>query len=306
MTQIINKKHWDSSHIADLTGKVAIVTGSNSGIGYETVRALAKKNAQVIMAVRNAQKGEKALARIKADNPQAQVKIMSLDLANLASVHAFADSFKSNYQQLDLLINNAGVMVPPFTKTADGFELQMGTNHLGHFALSGLLMERLMQTPQSRLVVLGSAAHKWGNIDFDDLTWEKRPYNDMRAYADSKIANLYFLSELSRRVKDMPNAPLVTGAHPGWTSTDLQQTTSLRFANWLFAMPGWKGALPTLRAACDPEAQYNDYYGPKGLMEMNGYPIKVGRSEKAQDAAIARKLWDVSEELTGIKFFAES
>lgn len=294
---------WDTSKIEDLSGKVAIVTGSSGGIGYETVRALAANKAEVIIAVRNRAKGEDAVRRIMAENSNAKVSVMILDLADLASVHHFVQQFKSKYQRLDLLINNAGVMVPPYATTADGFELQMGTNHLGHFALSGLLMEFLIKTERSRLIVVASYAHKGGNIDFDDLAWVKRKYKPMSAYGDSKLANLYFMSELVRRLKDIQGAPIVAAAHPGWTKTDLQRTSWFKFFNGIFAMPSWKGALPTLRAACDSNTINDDYYGPAGITEMNGFPVKVARSQRANDTDIARKLWDVSEQLTDVKFF---
>lgn len=303
MKKVLQNSVWDTRQISDLSGKIAIVTGSSGGIGYETVRALSEKNAEVIIAVRNAEKGEEAVRLVNQNNPKAKVKWMLLDLADLSSVRQFATQFKSEYQQLDMLINNAGVMVPPYSKTADGFELQMGTNHLGHFALSGLLMDLLIKTDRSRLIVVASYAHKGGNIDFDDLAWEKRKYKPMSSYGDSKLANLYFMSELVRRLEGVQGAPIVAAAHPGWTKTDLQRTSWFRFLNDLFAMPSWKGSLPTLRAACDSNTLNDDFYGPAGFTEMNGFPVKVSRSKRANDQNIARKLWEESEKLTGVKFF---
>ena len=299
-----DKKVWDSSRIQDLSGKVAIVTGSSSGIGFETARVLAEKNAEVVIAVRNPEKGKAALQRIKEDNPGAKVQMLLLDLADLSSVRSFVAEFKSQYLRLDLLINNAGVMVPPYGKTVDGFEIQMGTNHLGHFALTGLLMDMLFKTDNSRLIIVSSTAHNFGNLNFDDLTWEKRAYKPMKAYGDSKLSNLYFMSELVRRLQGREGAPLVAAAHPGWTETELQRTSSFRFLNRFFAMPPWKGALPSLRAACDPHVQNDDFYGPQGLTQLNGFPVKVKRNKLAQNQAIAEKLWNVSEELTDITFFS--
>ncbi|WP_281646802.1 oxidoreductase [Parendozoicomonas sp. Alg238-R29] len=303
MTHSVCQNSWTSDSIQDLSGKVVIVTGSSSGIGLETARVIAEKNAEVIVAVRNPEKGAAAVKRIKDENPGAKVKLLLLDLADLSSVRMFAEEFKSLYQRLDILINNAGVMTPPYSKTADGFELQMGTNHLGHFALSGLLMDLLIKTENSRLIVVSSIAHNFGNIDFDDLAWEIRSYNPMNSYGDSKLANLYFMSELVRRLKDRPGAPLVAGAHPGWTETELQRTNASRHFNKMFAMKPWKGALPTLRAACDADVHNDDFYGPKGLTQLNGFPVKVKRNKRAQDHSIAANMWDVSEKLTEVKFF---
>jgi len=193
------KKHkWDSNNISDQQGKTAIVTGATSGIGLETARVLAVKGAAVVMAVRNTAKGEAAAAKIKGENGNVTITVMEMDLADLASVRRFAEAFAKTHSRLDLLINNAGVMIPPLSRTADGFELQFGTNHLGHFALTGHLIEILQRTPGSRVVNVSSMAHKFGSIDFDDLNWEKRNYKKWQAYGASKIANLYFTYELQR------------------------------------------------------------------------------------------------------------
>ena len=297
------RQQWTTENISDQRGKVVIITGSSSGIGFEAARVLANKNAEVIVAVRNQQKGDDALNKIKSQNSSANVKVMLLDLANLKSIKTFADNFKKKHTKLDLLINNAGVMMPPYGKTKDGFELQFGTNHLGHFALTGHLFELIKNTPNSRIVNISSSAHNWGNIDFSDLTWENRKYKTGRSYGDSKIANLYFTYELQNRLGDKISNPVVTAAHPGWTATELQRHSSVfSFLNRFFAMPIWQGALPTLRAATDSNVKSGDYFGPDGFQERRGYPVKVDSNKLSQDKEIAKKLWGVSEKLTGIKF----
>jgi NAD(P)-dependent dehydrogenase (short-subunit alcohol dehydrogenase family) len=298
-----NNKKWNADNISDQNGRVAIITGSSSGIGFETARVLANKNAEVIIAVRNQSKGEKAVQKIKNQNKNADVKLMLLNLASLESVKQFAGEFRKNYDRLDLLINNAGVMIPPYTKTEDGFELQFETNHLGHFALTGLLIDIIKKTPGSRIVNVSSSGHKIGNLNFDDLNWEKRKYEPWKAYGDSKIANLYFTYELKDRLSGKNSNTKVTAAHPGWTATELQRYAGyMRILNRLFAMPVEQGALPTLRAATDENAGSGDYFGPGGFMEMKGYPVKVESNKLSHDKTIADKLWDVSEELTNVKF----
>ncbi len=293
---------WDSNSISDQSGRIAIVTGSSSGIGYETARVLAEKNAKVIIAVRNPNKGQAALEKIMQAHPQADVQVMIVDLANFESVKAFSAEFKKSFQKLDLLINNAGVMVPPYSKTANGFELQFGTNHLGHFLLTNELMNLLKATPGSRIVNVSSMAHKSGKINFDDLNWEKRKYRAWQAYGDSKIANLYFTMEMRRKLGSA-EYPLVAAAHPGWTATDLQRNSTMAGSlNRFFAQGIDMGALPTLYAALAEDVKSGDYFGPSGFMEMTGYPKKVKTNKLAQNETIAKKLWDVSEELTGVEF----
>jgi NAD(P)-dependent dehydrogenase (short-subunit alcohol dehydrogenase family) len=299
----MSKEKWDSNNVSDQKGRVAIVTGSSSGVGYETARVLAEKNATVIIVVRNLQKGNAAADKILGQHPNVDIKVMELDLANLDSVRKFAAEFKNNFSRLDLLINNAGVMMPPYSKTADGFELQFGTNHLGHFALTGLLFGLVKATPGSRIVNVSSSGHNYGDLDFNDLNWEKRPYKKMKAYADSKIANLYFTYELQQKVDRNGGNPLVTAAHPGWTATELQRHTGLiSFLNHFFSQDITMGALPTLYAAVGVDVKGSDYYGPSGWREMKGYPKKVESNELSHNQEIAKKLWEVSEELTGVKF----
>lgn len=294
---------WNANNIPDQTGRVAIVTGSSSGIGKETARVLAQKNATVIIAVRNIEKGHKVAKEISSSLPEANLQVRHLDLANLESVKIFSESILKDYEQLDLLINNAGVMMPPYAKTSDGYELQFGTNHLGHFALTNQLLPLLVSTPSSRIVNVSSIAHKQGHLDFNDLNWEQRNYKPMQSYADSKIANIYFTYELRRKLSHIKNAPLVTAAHPGWTATELQRHAGIfEFLNSFFAQDVSMGALPTLRAAIDKNAQSGDYYGPKGFMEIRGYPIKVSTIKRSQDLEISEKLWRISEELSGVTF----
>ena len=294
---------WTEQDIPDQTGRGAIVTGSNSGIGYETARILAHKGADVVLACRSTEKGQAALNKICAEKPKGHVSFSALDLADLKSVRDFAAKFSGAHQKLDLLINNAGVMVPPESKTTQGFELQFGVNHLGHFALTSHLSGLLVQTPGARVVNLSSLAHRNGKIDFDDLNFEKRGYSPWAAYGQSKLANLLFTQELQNRfVLGGVNA-MATSAHPGWTKTDLQRTSwYMRALNPLMAMEPSQGALPTLRAATDPELNGGEYFGPHRLQEMNGYPVTANRAEAATNMSDAQRLWQVSEKLTGVKF----
>jgi NAD(P)-dependent dehydrogenase (short-subunit alcohol dehydrogenase family) len=229
--------------------------------------------------------------------------VRELDLSSLESVSTFAKGINRDYDRLDVLINNAGIMMCPYSTTQDGFEIQMGTNHLGHFALTGRLMPLLEKTEGSRIVALSSGAHAMGNIDLTDLNWEERNYNTQRAYGDSKLANLYFTYELARRLESNGNNPRVTAAHPGWTATDLQRHSGImRFANLFFAQNVAMGALPTLRAAFDEDARQGDFFGPEGMFHMRGYPVVQDSSKLSHDKRNARRLWDVSEELTNVRF----
>jgi NAD(P)-dependent dehydrogenase (short-subunit alcohol dehydrogenase family) len=292
---------WDGSVIGDLSGKLAVVTGSSSGIGYETARILAEKHAHVIVAVRDLRKGTAAADRIRGERQSARVEVMEVDLANLASVDAFARAVREKTDRIDLLINNAGVMLPPFSRTADGFELQMGTNHLGHYALTGHLLPLLTASPGSRIVNVTSMAHRVGNLDFNDLDWERRSYKPVRAYGDSKIANLYFTFELARRLASAGADVTATAAHPGYTATELMRHSSLlRLLNRFFAQSAVVGALPTLRAALDPEATAGAFFGPSGFMQMRGRPVRVECSVRARDRNVAGQLWEFSRLMTGV------
>ncbi|MES0490919.1 MAG: oxidoreductase [Leptospirales bacterium] len=297
------KNKWDTSKIPDQTGQMVLVTGSNSGLGFETVKALSARGAQVVMAVRDLQKGEAARESVVHEHPQVKIDVMKLDLTDLDSVESFATSFLKKYSRLDLLINNAGVMVPPFTKTKSGFELQMGVNHLGHFALTGRLISLIVSSAPSRIVNVASMAHLWGKIDFNDLHWEKRKYKASQAYADSKIANLYFTYDLGKQLAEKEIPVLVTAAHPGYTASGLTRHSSfLGLAEKVFAQKTLMGALPSLRAAVDPEVKNGDYFGPGGFLGMRGYPVKVKSSKSSHNQQTAIELREVSEELTGVKF----
>jgi NAD(P)-dependent dehydrogenase (short-subunit alcohol dehydrogenase family) len=294
---------WTFDDIPDQTGRTALVTGANSGIGLETARMLARKGAKVVLACRSLEKGRAAVEQIAADKPSGEVSLEALDLADLDSVSAFAKTFAANHPRLDLLVNNAGVMVPPLTRTKQGFELQMGTNHLGHVALTAHLLPLVEKTGGSRVVVVSSGVHHMGKIDFDDLNWETRSYSAMQAYAQSKLANLLFALELGRRLGASGSAVRVTSAHPGWTATELQRTAGVaRLFNPIFAMKAHDGALPTLRAATDSAAETGSYWGPSRFFEMNGPPERARINAKARDEAVALRLWDVSEKLTGVSF----
>jgi NAD(P)-dependent dehydrogenase (short-subunit alcohol dehydrogenase family) len=293
--------NWTTENIPDLAGKVAIVTGANSGIGYAMALALACKGATVILACRNKDKGEAAVQQIAQAYPGAKAELILLDLADLALVHGFADEFNHQYDRLDILINNAGIMNPPFGKTVDGFESQFGTNHLGHFALTGLLLDLIIRTPQARVITVTSGGHRFGKIDFDNLNAEQG-YDRGGAYGQSKLANLLFTYELQRRFEGADVDAIAAAAHPGWTMTNLQvHWRMVRMLNPFIGQQPEMGALPTLYAATAPEVQGGDYYAPDGLLELRGYPIKVRSSDRSYDQEVAARLWEVSEELTGVR-----
>lgn len=294
-------QNWTAKNIPDLTGKIAIVTGANSGIGYEAARALAAKNATVILACRNKEKGEAAIRQIDQEYPEAKAELMCLDLSDLTSIHCFADEFTSRYSQLDILINNAGVMAIPFRKTADGFEMQFGTNHLGHFALTGLLLNLIMNTPKARVVTVSSSMHLFGKLDFDNLHGEKY-YHRQGAYAQSKLANLLFMYELQRRFERAGIDTIAGAAHPGWTETNLQVHWRLLWMMNSFAgQRPEMGALPTLYAATGPDVRGGEYYGPRGW-QVWGYPARVRSNKRSHDEIVAARLWTISEELTGVRY----
>jgi NAD(P)-dependent dehydrogenase (short-subunit alcohol dehydrogenase family) len=288
---------FSTADVPDIPGRRVIVTGANSGIGLAAARVLAAAGAEVTLAVRNIDKG-----RAAASATAGKTEVRSLDLASLASVREFAAGWSG---PVDLLINNAGVMIPPFARTADGFELQLGTNHLGHFALTNLLLPEVT----GRVVTLSSSMHRIGRIDFDDLNWERRRYWAWGAYAQSKLANLLFTSELQRRLNAVDSPVLSTAAHPGYAATNLQSHSDSGFwelvmgklGNNLFAQSAAAGALPTLFAAF-ADIPGGSFAGPGGSQGMRGAPRLVGRSKRACDTEVARRLWEVSEELTGTHF----
>ncbi len=298
----MSHENWTAQDIPDQTGRVALVTGANSGIGLVTAHDLAAKGATVVMACRNVEKANAAAATIRRDVSGAKLAVMQLDLADLASVRAFAEVFNGAYDRLDMLINNAGTMIPPLTRTKDGFEVQFGANHLGHFALTGLLLERLCSTPGARVVNVSSGAHKTGKIDFDNLQAEKG-YRAWAAYSQSKLANLLFTLKLNKVLAEGGSSALAAASHPGWTNTNLQAHSGpMEFLGRFFAQSPEMGALPSLYAATAPDAKANDYFGPGGFQEMRGYPKKASRTDAAKDSAVAEHLWAVSEELTGVHY----
>jgi len=291
---------WTAEDIPDLSGQVAIVTGANSGLGFETALELARHGAHVVMACRDEGRGTTARERVRAAAPTASVDLSILDLADLASVHKFADGFLGERERLDLLVNNAGVMALAQRRmTADGFEMQLGTNHLGHYALTGLLMPALLGKP-ARVVSVTSFAHKTGRIRFDDLQAERR-YRKWGAYGQSKLANVLFTFELDRRAREAAAGLSAAVAHPGFAATNLQDHTSFSGARIVAQSPAM-GALPILYAATAPDVVGGDFFGPRGFMQQRGHPKRVKAARRARDAETARRLWAVSEELTGVTY----
>jgi NAD(P)-dependent dehydrogenase (short-subunit alcohol dehydrogenase family) len=297
---------WTTADIPDQTGRVAVITGANTGLGYETALAIAARGAHVVLAVRDLDKGKDAISRIVAQSPQADLALQELDLTSLESVRAASRQLRADHDRIDLLINNAGVMYPPKSTTKDGFELQFGTNHLGHFAFTGLLLDRLLPVAGSRVVTISSIGHRIrADIHFADLQW-KHGYNRVSAYGQAKLANLLFTYELQRRLA-AHGTTIAVAAHPGGSNTELMRH-----------LPGWAaslypvlepifqdaamGALPQLRAATDPAVQGGQYYGPDGFGQTRGYPKIVGSSKKSHDAGLQRRLWTVSEELTAVSY----
>lgn len=299
----MGKKRWTTADIQDQSGRVALITGANSGIGFEAAKALAAAGATVVVACRSPERGKRAIDAILTEVPNAALELKALDLADLASVRAFADAFVEHHDRLDLLINNAGVMMPKERlETADGFELQFGTNHLGHFALTMRLLPLITETEGSRIVNVASSAQNFGKLDLDDLQWTSRSFNRMQSYGASKIANMLFTLELDKRLRAAGRSTMAVSCHPGWTATNLQQTSPLaRWLNPIFAMQPWQGALPTLFAAVAPEAESGAYYGPDGLGTMRGYPTRNKPAQASSDAKSAAALWKLSEQLVGLE-----
>lgn len=286
---------WTAQDIADQQGRTFIVTGANSGIGAVVAQALGAAGAHVVLACRNTEKGAAV-----ADSIGTNAEVRALDLADLASVRAFADGI----EKVDVLINNAGVMAVPLRRTADGFEMQIGTNHLGHFALTGLLLEKLID----RVVTMSSAAHLIGTVHTEDLNWEQRRYGRWRAYGQSKLANLLFTYELQRRLTTAGSPLMALAAHPGYASTNLQSHTEsfldavMALGNGLLAQSAAMGALPELYAATEPDVAGGSYFGPDELFGVRGHPKQVGSNKKSKGLDGARALWEVSEKLTGVSY----
>jgi NAD(P)-dependent dehydrogenase (short-subunit alcohol dehydrogenase family) len=294
---------WTEADIPDLSGKVAIVTGANRGIGFATARALAGKGAMVVLACRDREKGEVAARQIGQQYPAAKTRVGQLDLAELASVRRFASEFDNRHERLDILINNAGIMRPPFTRTVDGFESQMATNHLGHFALTGLLLGYLYRTPKARVVTVTSWGHHFGKIDFDNLNAEKG-YDAGGAYAQSKLANVLFTYQLQRRFESAGVDTLAAAVHPGATKTDLPvHWPMVRMLTPLIGQTPEMGALPALYAAFSPNVNGGDFYGPRNWGGLKGPPKKLRSSDRSYDADVAAELWTASEALTEVAYW---
>lgn len=303
------RERWTADDIPDLTGKVAVVTGGNSGIGFGAVKELARHGAVTILACRSPERGQAALEALKAEVPHARAELMALDLTSLASVERFAGQFRERHSRLDVLANNAGIMVVPYGKTEDGFERQVGTNHLGHFALTGRLLDVLLATPGARVVNVSSLAHKRAELDLDNLLYEKGGYGEWPAYGRSKLLNMLFTFELQRRFERAGVDALALAAHPGFSASNLTghmaQRLHMRIGLAIFnkiIQGADMGALPTLRAATDPNATGGQYFGPARLNETTGHPVLVEASPEAHDEADGARLWELSEELTGVRY----
>ncbi len=302
--------NWTVENMPDLKGKIVVVTGGNSGLGYESVKAFASKGAEVVLASRSTEKGEQARKEILQAISEGKIRVMQLDLGDLESVRAFASAFKKSYNKLDILLNNAGIMMTPYFTTKDGFEGQFGTNHLGHFALSGLLLDVILNTPGSRIVNVSSGAHKNGEMDFTNLQYENgEGYKSMKAYGRSKLSNLLFTYELQRKLEAANKDTIAAAAHPGVAMTNLASHLEgkllFKILRPLFkrmAQDQAMGALPQIRASVDPEVRGAEYYGPDGKREWKGYPVVVPSNEASHSQEDAAKLWKESEKLTGVKF----
>ncbi len=302
-------RKWNAGDIPDQTGRVAIVTGANSGLGLVTARELARAGAKVVIACRDTTKGDRAEAEIQAQVPGADLDVRALDLADLASVRGFVARLTGEHDSIDLLINNAGVMAPPRRLTVDGFESQFGTNHLGHFALTGLLLPTLMSAPKPRVVTLSSSAHRIGKMNFDDLQGE-RHYNNWRAYGQSKLSNLLFCFELARRATAAGTGLLSVAAHPGYAATNLQfagpsafyEKAIMAVTNRVLAQSADMGALPTLYGATVADLPSGTFVGPEGFLEQRGHPHIVTAISRAYNESDWRRLWEISEEMTGVTY----
>jgi NAD(P)-dependent dehydrogenase (short-subunit alcohol dehydrogenase family) len=298
---------WTEADVPDQSGRTAVITGGNSGIGFEAARVLARRGARLFLGCRDQGKAHDAVARIRARAPGADVRVVPLDLASLRSVRAAAAQIRSDGEGIDLLINNAGVMMPPYGVTADGLELQFGINHLGHFALTGLLLDRLAGRPGARVVTVSSNSHREGRINFDDLQ-SQRGYRRIAGYGQSKLANLMFTYELQRRLAAAGSPAIAAAAHPGLTRTDLARYLSRVMTAYYvlverpLAQSAAMGALGTLRAATDPAVRGGDYYGPVRWRGERGHPQRIASSERSHDEGAQRRLWQESERLTGVRY----
>ena len=308
-TTAAKTKPWSAAQVPEQSGRVAVITGSNSGIGFETARVLAERGASVVLACRDPRRADDAVRRIRAGAPGVELRVVRLNLASLASVRHAAEEMLADFERIDLLINNAGVMMTPHGQTEDGFDLQLGVNHLGHFALTAQLIDAVRAAPGSRIVSVGSIAHRPGVIDFDDLQFERRSYNPRTAYSQSKLANLLFAYELQRRLAAAGAESSSLAAHPGVVHTELSRhvnrpmRTVFRLATGVLGQRNpLMGALPILRAATDPSASGGEYYGPHSRNGFRGDPVRIESNAASHDQAVAARLWQESERLTGAAF----
>jgi NAD(P)-dependent dehydrogenase (short-subunit alcohol dehydrogenase family) len=304
----MSRTNWTEANIPDQTGKTVFITGANSGIGFEAARALAEHGARVLLGCRNMTRANAAVERIRATAPNTDLVVVPLDLADLASVHAAAKTVNAE-PRLDVLINNAGVMALPKSTTVDGFEMQFGTNHLAHFALTGLLLERLNATPNARVVSVSSQGHRMGRINFDDLDAERRYHRWLR-YGMTKVSNLFFIYELQRRLETSGSTTIAVACHPGGSNTELARDAGklMKLAQPVadkVMQSAAMGALPTMRAATDPAVKGGEYYGPDGFGEQRGYPVKVHSNAYSQRRDVAVRLWLESEQLTDVSYLDE-
>lgn len=305
------RQRWTAAEVPDQRGRTAVITGANTGLGLETAKLLAQHGATVVLACRNLGKAAAAATTISAAAPRARVSTLQLDLASLASVHQAAEQLRTDHPRIDLLINNAGGIRPRYGLTEDGFELTLATNHLGPFALTGLVLDRLLAVPGSRVVTVSSIGHRRGTINFDDLHFQ-RGYRYQYAYFQSKLANLLFTYELQRRLAAAGAATIAVAAHPGNARTEFGRELSplirvamsprLRMLTWWLLQSPQMGALAAVRAAVDPDARGGDYYGPPGRAQFTGYPTLVDSSARSHDADVQHRLWQVSEQLTGVTY----
>jgi NAD(P)-dependent dehydrogenase (short-subunit alcohol dehydrogenase family) len=305
----MSRKNWTFNNIPNLTGKTVIITGGNSGLGFEAVKALSRNNGEVILASRSVERGEQAKEAIQSEYPQANIEVRELDLADIDSIKEFTSEFYKTHRKLDVLLNNAGVMWCPYNKTKDGFESQMGTNHLGHFALTGLLLDALKEAGNARVVTVSSMGHRNAELDLDNFMFEKGGYKPTLAYYNSKLANLHFTYELQRKFDEHELDIISVAAHPGGSATNLARhiEKDLRFRLlkplfYLMAQSAAMGTLPQVRASVDPDVSGGEYHGPGGFNEMRGHPVLVQSSEASHDREAAKRLWEMSEELTNVTF----
>ncbi|MGW8317485.1 MAG: oxidoreductase [Bacteroidales bacterium] len=303
-------KRWDAAQVPDLTGKVVIVTGGNTGIGFQAASQMAGKGAETILACRNETKARSALRHIKRKMPEAKVLYEHLDLASLSSIRRFADRFMERFSRLDILLNNAGIILKPYRTTEDGFESQIGINHLGHFALTGLLMERIAGTDGARVVNVSSRIYRKGKLDFENFLYRSGDgFTRVGAYSRSKLANLLFTYELDRRFRSANLNAKAAAAHPGYSYTDFGRAGLFRVLKVIFyplvitvTQNAARGALSSLRASVDPAVEGGDFYGPGGIWEIKGYPVRINSNGASHHMEDARLLWELSEEMTGIRY----